>query len=256
MGGYLLNLNTEFMKQLNFETKINLLKSLNLIIKTIPSKTISSYFEKFIAILRSAFTYQSGSDDDYKGYIQHIQSVWETLINRCEKTDLSKNLSLICKNLMDLLQVDKAAISNVFIKLIVENEKHLKESLKEIHFLPPNLRLMNPVYSVCQRYMIKWPEGDRDIKKFEEALKFLENIIQVENPDIKYFHYKKLLQVLNENEQCLRIFCSTSNNDLSVQPIVSKLIIKLIADSKNENPELRRIIGECLGEFGALDPGM
>lgn len=254
MGGYLLNLNAQFIRSQDIAFKTILLKSLNLIIKIVSTKTVSNYFEKLMAILRSAFKYQSSENEDYQNYVSYMYTVWDTLISKCEIRDLANNLSLICKNLMDLLPIDQAGVSQVFQKLIVPNENALKASFKELHFIPKNYRLMNTTNQVIQKYMFKMPENDQDIISFENVLKILEESLKVENPDIKFFHYRKLLQVLTENEKCLRSFCS-SGNDLTVQPIISRLIYKLITDSKMDNSQLRSVIGECLGEFGALDSG-
>ena len=256
MGGYLTNLNTEFLnlyrRNPTIAFKTLLLKGLNLIIKTAQPKTVSSYFEKLMAILRAAFKNQSPEDEDFKDYVYYLLAVWDTLITECEKKDLTKNLSLICKNLIDFLETDPAGATKVLSKLIVDNEVTMRNSLKELHFIP-RVRLLSSVYHVIQKYIFKMPETG-DFKGFEKALKDLEWCLQVENPEIKYFHYKALLQVLSKNEQCLCSFYS-SGNDLRVQPIISRLMHRMIADSKMDDQNLRIIIGECLGEFGAIDPG-
>jgi len=254
MGGYLLNLNTQFLKDQCIKFKKTLLKSLKMIISIVPKSTISSYFEKLIAILRSAFKYQTDEHDDYNDYVFYIHTVWDNLISKCDQKDLADNLSVICKNLMDLLKIDPAGVSVVFKKLIVQNENHLGTRLKELHFIPANGLMMSEVNQVIKKYMFEMPDNDKDIVKFKNVLKILEESLKVENPEIKYFHYRKLLQVLTENEKCLRSFCSSAN-DLTVQPIISRLVYKLIADSKMNDTQLHLVIGECLGELGALDPG-
>jgi len=172
---------------------------------------------------------------------------WNCFVHLLDVNVLGPMLSQIVANLLPLLKTEPAKVSEIFEFLIVDNKEVLKQQLLELYFLPDMAELQH-VSSILRPFVDDvYRSGDLRLQ-----IEYLIKGVSHELLDIRHMALSKLIQSLQVNKDALHSLVLSNE---TAHPIISQLVTVLLSGCREPDPTIRGLIGKCLGEIGAIDPG-
>lgn len=172
---------------------------------------------------------------------------WNCFVRLLDVNVLGPMLSQIVANLLPLLKTEPVKVSEIFEFLIVDNKEVLKQHLHELYFLPDTFELQR-INSVLRPFVdAVYSSGDLQLQ-----IEYLIKGISHELLDIRHMALSKLIHSLQVNKDVLHSLVLSSE---TAHPIISQLVTVLLSGCREPDPTTRGLIGKCLGEIGAVDPG-
>ena len=172
---------------------------------------------------------------------------WNCFVRLLDVSVLGPMLSQIVANLLPLLRTEPAKVSEIFEFLIVENKEVLKQNLHELYFLPDTSELQH-INSVLRPFVdAVYSTGDLQVQ-----IEYLTKGASHELLDIRHMALSKLIHSLQMNKDVLHSLVLSSE---TAHPVISQLVTVLLSGCRDPDPITRGLIGRCLGEIGAVDPG-
>ncbi|XP_013417435.1 serine/threonine-protein kinase ATR-like isoform X2 [Lingula anatina] len=217
------------------------LDSLSSIIRLMGTKHITAVRMKVLNTLRLTTRFKD------RGFAEVSYKAWNVYVRSIDLSALGPMLSQIIVSLLPLLYELPAQVSQLFNYLIVENRNALLSHFCELSFLPdiPELVDINAVLK-------KYTEGsakNQDVRtQIARALKGVSH----ECLDVRLLALSKLRQTLHSNQTALHELLLGNE---TVDPVISQLVAVLLDSCRESDSSARNVVGECLGELGAVDPG-
>lgn len=172
---------------------------------------------------------------------------WDCFVRLLDVDVLGPMLSQIVANLLPLLKSEPAKVSKIFEFVIIDNKEILKQHLHELYFLPDTFELQH-INSVLQPFVdAVYSSGDLQMQ-----IEYLLKGVSHELLDIRHMALMKLIQSLQVNKDIFHSLVLTSE---TACPIISQLVNVLLSGCREPDATTRGLIGKCLGEIGAVDPG-
>lgn len=172
---------------------------------------------------------------------------WNCFVRLLDINVLGPMLSQIVANLLPLLKTEPAKVSEIFEFLIVDNKAALKQHLHELYFLPDTPELQH-INSVLRPFVdAVYSTGDLQVQ-----IEYLTKGASHELLDIRHMALCKLIHCLQVNKDVLHSLVLSSE---AAHPIISQLVTVLLSGCRDPDSTTRGLIGKCLGEIGAVDPG-
>eukprot|EP00058_Branchiostoma_floridae_P009059 XP_002594547.1 hypothetical protein BRAFLDRAFT_104468 [Branchiostoma floridae] len=200
------------------EDKKLALESLITLMKLMGPKHITAVRVKVMTTLRICLRFK------VKGFPELSCRAWDCFVHSVELSCLGPMLSQIVVTLLPLLQTQAKPVAGVFSFLIQDNREALQDHFHELYFMPelPELSKINAVL----KQHIETPSSQSDLKsQLKHSLKGLGH----ESLDVRLHALSKLKQQLHANQ--------------------------LLSSCRESDKTARSLVGECLGELGAIDPG-
>ena len=172
---------------------------------------------------------------------------WNCFVRLLDVNVLGPMLSQIVANLLPLLKTEPAKVSEIFEFLIVDNKEILKQHLQELYFLPDTFELQH-VNSVLRPLV----DAVYSSGNLQMQIEYLIKGVSHELLDIRHMALSKLIHCLQVNKDVLHSLVLSSE---TAHPVVSQLVTVLLSGCREPDPTTRGLIGKCLGEIGAVDPG-
>lgn len=223
------------------EEKKLTLNSLNSIIKLMGAKHITFVRYKIMNTLRISLRF------DEKDFLVIACQAWNSFIRNVELPALGDMLSPISATLLPLIQQLPAQSAEIFNYLIIENKDALCSHFQEIYFLPDIPELSNVNY-VLKQYSSSLSSQSDLRTKITHTLRGVTH----ESLDVQIHALSNLRDLLHSSQKQLHQYMLDNE---TADPIVSQLISVLLSVCKVPDPRVRCLIGDCLGEIGAIDPG-
>jgi len=172
---------------------------------------------------------------------------WNCFVRLLDVNVLGPMLSQIVANLLPLLKTEPAKVSEIFKFLIVDNKEVLKQYLHELYFLPDTLELQHIKSDLEPFVDAVYSNGDLQMQ-----IEYLIKGVSHELLDIRHMALSKLIHSLQVNKDVLHSLVLSSE---TAHPVISQLVNVLLSGCREPDPTARGLIGKCLGEIGAVDPG-
>uniref|UniRef100_T1JZU2 Serine/threonine-protein kinase ATR n=2 Tax=Tetranychus urticae TaxID=32264 RepID=T1JZU2_TETUR len=252
MGPFIIALNRFLLKSGDvLEDKRLAVESLGDFLNLLGPRKVPAFKMNIMGILLTAFNQANGET----AFLKTLLKIWNQFLNSCGPNDIGPHLSVICKDLSPYFDVDPQATAKIFKRIVVDNENNLNDRFKELHFLP-KVSYMKEVHAVLSKYLItKSPKDPNEARDYlKENIRYFDQLFNINNPDVKALHVKKLTSILSEFKKALAYLC-LPNKEASTDIIIAKIIRKLLISSQISDTNLLISIAECLGEIGAIDPG-
>ena len=157
-------------------------------------------------------------------------------------------LLVICKDLRIVYASCPSQVIQILDSLLVSNEKALKAYLPNLEYLLYNND--DCLTKVCESIKRSISAVDEERSLDERILRRSKAIRDVNDPSVKYLMIN-VLQMYIE----LHYFDAMPASG-EVRPWVSQVVDNLMRDIKIPDPNVRLAIAKCLGEIGAVDPGI
>ncbi|XP_035661643.1 serine/threonine-protein kinase ATR-like [Branchiostoma floridae] len=223
------------------EDKKLALESLITLMKLMGPKHITTVRVKVMTTLRICLRFK------VKGFPELSCRAWDCFVHSVELSCLGPMLSQIVVTLLPLLQTQAKPVAGIFSFLIQDNREALQDHFHELYFMPelPELSKINAVL----KQHIETPSSQSDLKsQLKHSLKGLGH----ESLDVRLHALSKLKQQLHANQVALHEMVEGSE---TADPIISHLVSVLLSSCRESDKTARSLVGECLGELGAIDPG-
>ena len=172
---------------------------------------------------------------------------WDCFVRLLDVNVLGPMLSQIVANLLPLLKTEPTKVSKIFEFLIVDNKEVLKQHLHELYFLPDTCELQH-INSVLHPFV----DAVYNSNDLQMQIGYLLKGISHELLDIRHMSLIKLTHSLQVNKD---IFHSLILSSETASPVISQLVNGLLSGCREPDATTRGLIGKCLGEIGAVDPG-
>jgi len=172
---------------------------------------------------------------------------WNCFVRLLDVSVLGPMLSQIVANLLPLLKTEPAKVSEIFEFLIVSNKEVLKQHLHELYFLPDTCELQH-INSVLRPFV----DAIYDSGNLQMQIEYLIKGVIHELLDIRHMALIKLTHSLQRNKDVLHSLILGSE---TAHPVISQLVTVLLSGCREPDATTRSLIGKCLGEVGAVDPG-
>ena len=216
-------------------------KSLIQLMKLMGPQNITTVRMHIMTTLRIGLQFQD------RQFIELCCEAWNGFVRLLDANVLGPMLSQIVANLLPLLKTEPAKVSEIFEFLIVDNKDALKQHLLELYFLPDTFELQH-INSVLRPFVdAVYSSGDLQMQ-----IEYLLKGISHELLDIRHMALNKLIHSLQVNKDVLHSLVLSSE---TVHPVISQLVTVLLSGCREPDPATRGLIGKCLGEIGAVDPG-
>lgn len=226
------------------EDKRQTFKSLIQLMRLMGSQHITSVRMHIMTTLRIGLQFQDLQ------FTELCCEAWNCFVRLLDASVLGQMLSQIVANLLPLLKTELALsseVAEIFEFLIVDNQELLKQHLHELYFLPDICELQH-VNSVLRPYVdAVYGSGDLQVQ-----IEYLIKGVSHELLDIRQIALSKLTHCLQTNKDVLHSLILSSE---TAQPVVSQMVTVLLSGCREPDATTRGLIGRCLGEIGAVDPG-
>ena len=216
-------------------------KSLILLMRLMGAQHITTVRMHIMTTLRIGLQFQD------RQFTELCCEAWNCFVHLLDASVLGPMLSQIVANLLPLLETEPAKVSEIFEFLVVDNSDVLKQHLHELYFLPDTLELQH-INAVLRPYVdAVYSSGNLEVQ-IEHLIKGVSH----ELLDIRQMALRKLTCCLQTNKDVLHSLVLSSE---TAHPVVSSLVTVLLSGSREPDAVTRGLIGKCLGEIGAVDPG-
>ncbi len=223
------------------QAKIDIMRSLCGIVQFMGSKSISSVKHKLLATFRTA-TYLKVPEIH-----SHLVQLWEVFLKTIDVSSLGTILTHVVAYLYPILEAGLVSETLQLYKLLfVEKEKGLRAHFQHLYFVPgiPELQEINAIIKRINRINEHTP--------FTDILIFTTKSVTNENSEVKTQALRKLKQLLWPNQGKVQDLIMSSEK---VDPVINHLVEMLVKSTRDSDPEVVRLAGDCLGHVGAIDPG-
>ncbi|XP_046670128.1 serine/threonine-protein kinase ATR-like [Homalodisca vitripennis] len=194
---------------------------------------------KVLATLRSALKLYGDS------FPELVCFAWRAFV--LNVSTLGPLLSTIVVSLLPLLDQHSVEISSVFHICIVDNLEAVSGYLAELYFLPDTPPI-HQIYTLVQKELAKL----RNLP-VKDQLAVTLRMATHENADVRLLGLHKLRTELSLHRQ--HMVCLIRDHD-NMDPFILKLLDALISGCKDPNEGVQLASAQCLGEIGAVDPGL
>uniref|UniRef100_T1IWR0 Serine/threonine-protein kinase ATR n=1 Tax=Strigamia maritima TaxID=126957 RepID=T1IWR0_STRMM len=225
---------------LTVEEKTLVLNCLIELIKWMGSKHITPVRMKVMATLRIAIGHKEPALVDLSC------TAWLTFLQNIDEISLGPLLSQIVVPLLPVLETKPKQIAQIFNYCIVEKREVMKFYFNDLHLIPdiPELIEVNEILKT-HRETPKTQEDCRNI--LLHSLKTISH----ENLEVRINALDKLKHFLRTYKDSIYELVLGSE---SLDPTISQLVKIMVISCRETNTRIRSLIGECLGELGAIDP--
>uniref|UniRef100_UPI00358FE87A LOW QUALITY PROTEIN: serine/threonine-protein kinase ATR n=1 Tax=Myxine glutinosa TaxID=7769 RepID=UPI00358FE87A len=223
---------------ISIEEKRRALSSLVALMKLMGPRHVTEMRVKMLTTLKTALMYKDH-------FPELCCRAWEQFVRCLEPSCLGHLLSQIIVAVLPLMPLQPAAVTRVFVYMIVENRAAVHEHLHEAHILPEHPDLQ-PVLAVLQEY--KQSTSGNLVAGLQQAMQ----AVRHEHVDVRICALARLREILCTNQDSVLRLCAESD---AAEPVITHLVAVLLEGCRDADPGARILFGECLGELGAIDPG-
>ncbi len=231
-------------KGVDVEKKIDMLASLQDIIKFMGSEHVASVKHKVLSTLCTALTnLKSVENHDVSAL---LCSTWESFITTIDVAYLKPILGQIIASLLQLLDRAPDRVVKMIHNLVIKNKNHLQDTFPKLNFLPeiPALQQINDT--------IRTESGLAPKNEFRSVIRYTTNSLSNENTEVRAQTLTRLLQLLHLNTARLQELVVNSDE---ADPVISYLVLILLGATRTNSESVASMAGSCLGKIGAVDPG-
>lgn len=175
-----------------------------------------------------------------------IAKLYYVFIDNLGKQDLEMNADHLCKDLVLILE-DAETVAVEALKLIILDKGLSDDTLSKILFIPLNWPALEPVYTRIDHAIEMLKEKLKDDIAVK-VIKLSDEAINTDETDMKQLRLERLRDFIKANYQE-----QTSVGDFTSSWMV-KVYSNLISDSRLPDKVIRRVVAECMGHIGAIDP--
>lgn len=191
---------------------------------------------KIIAMLRTALDLNSSFSE------LHCD-VWEAFVRSCDIDCLGPQLATIFVSLLPLADSFPAHVNSIFRYLIVENELHVRDNIRDLFFVTC---ADADVQSVIARYV-----QDLQALSFKEQLNVFLKYLNYETIDVRMHGFKFVKELLERNREELDRMILGYNG---IDPTIVELLDLLMSGCREKDEKLKLTCAEVIGVLGAIEP--
>lgn len=174
--------------------------------------------------------------------------VWKIFIRTADVSSLGPIISTIFISLEPFLESYPVEVNEIYKYLVIDNKNLLSLHILDLFFVD-SILVDNSIKSTIKSQM----ERQRNEETFlEKCHRYIERINHEDSKVRTYAlqYFKKLLEG-NRTELNHMIV-----GQIFINPLIEKMLEVLIKNCKSDNRELQLIASRCLGEIGAVEPGL
>ncbi|XP_055380067.1 serine/threonine-protein kinase ATR [Condylostylus longicornis] len=228
----------DFQKDL----KPEILLSLGEIMRFLGTKYVTQFHFKILAMLSTTLTLKDP-------YLRKICiEIWKIFINNVDVATLGPSLSRIVASLEPLLNTNQEQINSIYNFLIIENGNLLSTYIADLFFISKLNVSQNIRLFVTQR-----TEKKLRTNNLQDKIEFYLKQVTHENVIIRVYGLKYLKEVFSENRRELNKMILGQN---FINPILENVLGNLMVGCKHSDSNLKLISSKCIGELGAIEPGL
>lgn len=223
----------------HIDRKRKALRSLTVLIQLMGAKYITPVRMKVMATLRIAIRFENGD------FPELCCQAWEMFVRNLELPALGPMLNQILATLLPLTNLQPAYVASIFKFLIVDSQSVLNQHFCDIYFIPDR-----PEFEEVRKTLADHNDTlHSDLKsQITHAIKGVAH----ESSLVRLHALKKLHTSLQQNQAALYKCVLGMDN---VDRVISQLVSTLMNGCRDPDGDVRTMIGECIGELGAIDPG-
>ena len=174
-----------------------------------------------------------------------VADLYYVYLNNLGKAELEANLDHLCKDLVLLLP--KAPSKTVeALKLVILDKGLSDKAIGRLSFLPLNHPALESLYQKFEQVVQAMKRESNDITV--KVVKLSDDALEAQELDMKQVRLEILCRFIKKHYNEL-----TKGGDYSSYWI-TKVFSNLIADSRIPDKVIRKVVAECMGQIGAIDP--
>ncbi|CAH1797711.1 unnamed protein product [Owenia fusiformis] len=240
--GFLAYFDSKFLnKTIPWEEKLMALESLISLMKMMGAHYITPVRVKLMATLKIVLRFKE------KAFPSVCCRAWECFVKSLDMASLGPMLSQIIVILLPLFNQLPNQVAEIFRFLIVKNRVQLEPHFHELYFMPESRELAD-----INEVLAKFTAGHSKRASLQIQISHLLNGVSHESLDVRLRALKKLRQLLHTHQVELHYMVMGKETS---DPVISQLVSALLSGCRESDPTARNLVGECLGELGAVDPG-
>lgn len=176
----------------------------------------------------------------------HVAVVWMDVVTALTTKDLGMCLGQIVTRLVPFLEYDDAreTVLRVLRYLIIERRQDLKQSFRGIPCLNSEDEDLKDINDVILEEVKS--------SSFEEKLKQCVRLMEHESVNVRLCAILAISATVRQNPQGLEALMQNTNPE----GLICKLLSSLLLSATDSNLQIRIECCKCIGELGALDPGV
>ncbi|CAO1396698.1 unnamed protein product [Diamesa hyperborea] len=227
--------------------KRDTLLSLGGIIRLLGTNLITPFSFKIMAVLKTAYAVTLHSNLDMS---EICLEIWKIFICTADISSLGSVLSKIFVALEPYLENYPKQVNEIYRYLVVENENLLSCYIPDLFFIDKTSADIN-VKTAIKKRIRSQKLNDGFFDNFKMFMKHLSH----ENADggVRIYGLMFLSELCQSNRRELN---NLIIGKVCMNPIVEELLQTLINNCKSNNRMLQLCAAECLGEVGAIEPGL
>ncbi len=227
---------TEMMCQ---TTKRQVLSSFKSLIRFMSGAYITSVRFKVL------FTLRTISDMEREMAPTVCIDIWDTFVRKINTDVLGPIISNIFVSLLPFVEAHYDQVNTIFRYLVVENHDAVATHLLELYFVQSH-QCEPSIFKIISLSETALMQMD-----VEERLEWLLEATKHESTEIKLQALRKLKRELACNRKDLSQLILASD---SISSLIFRVLDTLVDGFRNLDPNIQEASGDCLGEFGAIDP--
>ncbi|XP_012274502.1 serine/threonine-protein kinase ATR [Orussus abietinus] len=241
LHGILVNLDMHLGARFDEHTQRSALASLATLIRFMGPRYVTPLRYKILASLRTSIGFKR------PGFRLLACDAWDAFLHNTSIKDLGPLLPTICVSVAPLFENYPQKTDAMLAFLLLENGSTLVEHVGELFFVD-DLKVSQEISNVVKAHISQTrPMG------VEAELKQWLRRIAHETEEVRLKALVRLQGFLADHR--------TELNDLvlegaSVHPLIVELLDALFSGCRDKHEAIRLASGECLGELGAVEPGL
>ena len=169
---------------------------------------------------------------------------WKNFLHHVDPASLGPMLAQVTATLLAVLSRSEVAVLEMLEFMYVEKRALLQDHFKEIFFLPDSPQLAR-INDVLRASGDQAPPLDRRLQQVMQSLLH-------ENLQVRTYAAKELHRLLRAHRATITAMVLEQETP---EPIVAQLVATVFEALRHSDEQLQVLLGECLGELGAVDPG-
>lgn len=227
------------IRKASSDEKLQILTSLSQFIRFLGVQYVTKVRIKLLYVLRTAVSCTANDVE----LLQKCADAWFTFVRTLDKSGLPTIVGDLVMSIVPLLGTPEllSHARDILEYLLVANKACYADRLNRLSFILETDQLPSFVRHAFSA----------EKTKFKESLEISVANLSNESVSIRKLVLKRLARILSER---FREFAEFLNSDSSSE-LLSELIPLLFACCQTEDFKIHSLVGECLSQIGALDPG-